>query len=73
MSQLTPAVPADATFGSTWPFPARYTDAPGYPAHYIDTGEGPETSASAAWRTHLELSFPAPNRQLVATSPGRGG
>lgn len=43
MTTITPAVPSDATFDGTWPFPANYTDAPGYPAHYIDVGEGPET------------------------------
>ena len=43
MTHPTPAVPADATFDGTWPFPAHYTDAPGYAAHYVDIGEGPET------------------------------
>lgn len=43
MTRPTPAIPADATFDGTWPFPARYTDAPGYAAHYVDVGKGPET------------------------------
>ena len=43
MSQLSPAVPANETFDGTWPFRARYTDAPGFPMHYIDEGSGPET------------------------------
>ena len=43
MSWTTPAVPADETFDGTWPFRAHYTDAPGFPMHYVDEGSGPET------------------------------
>lgn len=43
MSHALPAVPADETFDGTWPFRARYTDAAGYSAHYVDEGAGPET------------------------------
>ena len=38
-----PAVAAEETFDSTWPFRACYTDAPGFPMHYVDEGAGPET------------------------------
>ena len=38
-----PAVPADETFDGTWPFEARYTDAPGFQMHYVEQGEGAET------------------------------
>ena len=38
-----PAVVADETFSHTWPFRARYTEAPGFKMHYIDEGDGPET------------------------------
>jgi len=37
------AVTDDQTFDGTWPFRARYTDAPGFPMHYVDEGSGPET------------------------------
>jgi len=37
------AVPPEETFDGTWPFKARYTDAPGFRIHYIDEGSGPET------------------------------
>lgn len=43
MSSAIPAVAPDETFDGTWPFRARYTDAPGYRAHYVDEGGGPET------------------------------
>lgn len=38
-----PAVAADETFDDTWPFKARYTDAPGFKMHYVDEGEGDDT------------------------------
>ncbi len=38
-----PAVAADETFDGTWPYKARYTDAPGFKMHYIDEGKGSET------------------------------
>lgn len=38
-----PAVNAGETFAGTWSFRARYSDAPGFPMHYIDEGSGPET------------------------------
>lgn len=43
MSQAIPAVAADETFDGTWPFRARYTDAPGFRMHYVDEGSGPDT------------------------------
>jgi pimeloyl-ACP methyl ester carboxylesterase len=40
---ISPAVTAEETFDGTWPFRARYTEAAGYAAHYVDEGTGPET------------------------------
>ncbi len=33
-------VAPDETFNGTWPFTARYTDAPGFRMHYVDEGDG---------------------------------
>ena len=38
-----PAIAAAETFDGTWPFAARYSDAPGFRMHYIDEGSGRET------------------------------
>ena len=38
-----PAVDAQETFEGTWPFQARYSDASGFPMHYVDEGAGPDT------------------------------
>lgn len=43
VSSAIPAIPADETFDGTWPFRARYSEAAGYRAHFIDEGAGPET------------------------------
>ncbi len=43
MSTAVPAVAPEETFDGTWPFRARYSDAPGYRAHYIEEGAGDET------------------------------
>ncbi|MDX1530140.1 MAG: haloalkane dehalogenase, partial [Rhodothermales bacterium] len=43
MSTAMPAIAAEETFEDTWPFRARYSAAPGYRAHYVDEGSGPET------------------------------
>ncbi len=43
---MIPAIPtivADETFDGTWPFRARYSDAPGFHMHYVDEGSGSET------------------------------
>ena len=40
---LRPAVAADETFAGTWPFRARYSDAAGFPMHYVDEGDGADT------------------------------
>jgi len=40
---MTPAVDAQETFAGTWPFRARYSDAAGFPMHYVDEGAGPDT------------------------------
>ncbi len=34
------AVPLEETFEGTWPFKARYTEAPGFRMHYVDEGKG---------------------------------
>lgn len=33
-------IPAEETFEGTWPFEARFTDAPGFRMHYVDEGSG---------------------------------
>ncbi|TWB17313.1 haloalkane dehalogenase [Nitrospirillum amazonense] len=33
-------IPADATFDGTFPFASHITNAPGFPMHYVDEGEG---------------------------------
>ena len=43
MSQAMTAVAAEEGFGGTWPFRARYTEAPGFRMHYVEEGSGPET------------------------------
>jgi len=40
---MPPAVGAQETFAGTWAFTARYSEAPGFPMHYIDEGEGADT------------------------------
>ena len=42
-SGAVPAVAADETFGGTWPFEARYTEAAGFKMHYVDEGAGEDT------------------------------
>lgn len=41
--EVPPAVDALETFAGTWPFQARYSEAPGFPMHYVDEGTGPDT------------------------------
>ena len=41
--QAVPAISPEETFSGTWPFQARYMDAPGFRMHVIDEGAGPET------------------------------
>ncbi len=43
MNQMIPEITADETFAGTWPFRARYIDAPGFRMHFVDEGSGPET------------------------------
>jgi len=43
MTESLPAVAGAETFDNTWPFRARYTDAPGFRMHYVEEGAGPET------------------------------
>jgi len=40
MAAFNYEVASEDTFGGTWPFTARYTDAPGFRMHYVDEGEG---------------------------------
>lgn len=37
------AIASTETFSGTWPFKARYTDAPGFRMHYVDEGKGEDT------------------------------
>ena len=37
------AINASENFNGTWPYKARYLDAPDFKMHYIDEGSGPET------------------------------
>ena len=40
---MQPAIAAAESFSGTWPFEARYSDAAGFPMHYVDEGAGAET------------------------------
>ena len=40
---LPPAVEPLESFAGTWPFQARYSQAPGFAMHYIDEGQGADT------------------------------
>ena len=40
---VSPAVDAKENFAGTWPFQARYSEASGFPMHYIDEGRGADT------------------------------
>ena len=33
-------IPAEETFDGTWPFPPRFSEAPGFRMHYVDEGRG---------------------------------
>ncbi len=33
-------IPAEETFDDTWPFPPRFSEAPGFRMHYVDEGAG---------------------------------
>lgn len=43
MNAMIQAVAASETFDGTWPYAARYSNAPGFPMHYVDAGEGADT------------------------------
>ena len=43
MSPVLPAVVPEEAFETTWPFAPHYSDAPGFPMHYVDEGAGQET------------------------------
>ncbi len=43
MIDTIPAVAAEETFDGTWPFRARFSNAPDFRMHYVDEGSGPET------------------------------
>ena len=51
-SEVPPAVDALETFAGTWPFQARYSEAPGFPMHYVDEGTGPDPLAAVSFFTH---------------------
>jgi len=42
-NDMLPAIAPAETFAGTWPFEARYSEAAGFPMHYVDEGAGPET------------------------------
>lgn len=43
MDQALPAVTDQENFDRTWPFRARYSQAPGFDMHFVDEGAGSET------------------------------
>lgn len=43
MSKTIPAIDPNETFDGTWPFRARYSDASGFPMHFVEEGTGSET------------------------------
>ena len=73
----TPVVPSDETFGGTWPFRARYTDAPGFPMHYIDEGEGPDTllllHGEPTWGYLFRKQIPVWSRHARVIAPDHMG
>ncbi len=42
-NDMPPAIAAAESFAGTWPFEARYSEAPGFPMHYVDEGAGADT------------------------------
>ncbi len=53
-------VAADETFNNTWPFAARFTNAPGFRMHYVDEGNGETILA-----LHGELTWGYLFRNLI--------
>lgn len=85
--QVAPAVAPDETFDGTWPFRANYFDGSGFPMHFVDEGEGPETMlllhGEPTWSYLFRHQIPvwAANHRVIAvdhmgfgksaTPPGR--
>ena len=79
MSRLLSAVATEETFDGTWPFCARYTDAPGFRMHYVDEGSGPRTflllHGEPTWSYLYRQQIPAwaeQNRVLAVDHMGFG-
>lgn len=72
-----PAVPASETFDGTWPFEARFTEAPGFPMHYIDEGAGSETllllHGEPTWGYLFRQQIPAWSRHARVVAPDHMG
>jgi haloalkane dehalogenase len=71
-------VSAMETFDGTWPFEARYTEAPGFRMHYIDEGQGETVLAlhgEPTWgylfRDHIKVLSPQ-HRMIVPDQMGFG-
>ncbi|GAA5106014.1 alpha/beta fold hydrolase [Nocardia iowensis] len=56
-------IPGDETFGGTWPYPARYTEAAGFRQHYVD--EGPRDRGHAVVLVHGEPTWGYLWRHLI--------
>lgn len=79
VSSDIPAIPPEETFDGAWPFRARYAEAAGYRAHYIDEGEGRETllllHGEPSWSYLFRKAIPvwaAHNRVIAIDHMGFG-
>lgn len=76
-ADAAPVVAADETFEGTWPFKAHYTDAPGFPMHYADEGEGPETllllHGEPTWGYLFRQQIPAWSMHARVVAPDHMG
>lgn len=72
-----PAVAAGETFDGTWPFAARYSDAPGFAMHYVDEGSGPETllllHGEPTWGYLFRRQIPLWSRDARVLAPDHMG
>ena len=71
------AVAEDDTFDGTWPFRARYTDAPGFDMHFIDEGKGVETllllHGEPTWGYLFRQQIPIWSRHARIVAPDHMG
>ncbi len=63
MSQPMPAVTADETFDGTWPFRARYTDAPGFGKLPVLDYDGFQVYEATAITRYVDDAFDGPELQ----------